>query len=160
MDHPTPFAQGCPDNTAGGMYLSSKKIPASLENIASRGDVSSDQLGPYPDPHLPQGWKSVGPQWGPLEMAKELGCPPIQDEENIEESNSTEVSDIPIKRQFNENDLNLKFQPREEFGGRRVGYVFRMGAQGLGYYEDLYGTDQTTTPSTLESVARDTESQT
>lgn len=144
------------------MYISSKKIPASLENIASRGDVKSDESGPYPDPHLPQGWKSVGPQWGPIEMAKELGCPPPQDDETIDESAPPDASaaDIPMKRQFNENDFNLKFQPREEFGGQRIGYVFRMGAQGLGYYEDHYASEHTLpTPApsaTPELIPKDT----
>jgi hypothetical protein len=145
-DHPTPFAQGCLDATPGAMYL-----PASLQNIASRGHVDdSDQLGSFPDPKLPQGWKSVGPQWGPLEMVKELGCPSPTaeaDEESgtaadavIDVEELSEVQQQPMKRQFNENDLQLKFQPREEFGGQRIGYVFRMGAQGLGYYEDTYST--------------------
>jgi hypothetical protein len=40
------------------------------------------------------------------------------------------------KREFDPADFKLKFIPREEFYGRRAGYVFRLGAQGLGYYED------------------------
>jgi zinc finger protein len=41
----------------------------------------------------------------------------------------------PRKRQFND-DSGLKFIPHEEFGGKREGYVFRLGSQGVGYYED------------------------
>lgn len=33
-------------------------------------------------------------------------------------------------------DSALAFEPREEFAGRRGGFVFRLGSQGLGYYED------------------------
>ena len=40
------------------------------------------------------------------------------------------------KRIFNERDFQLKFISREEFSGFKVGFVFRLGAQGLGYYED------------------------
>ena len=40
------------------------------------------------------------------------------------------------KRIFNERDFQLKFISREEFTGFKVGFVFRLGAQGLGYYED------------------------
>jgi hypothetical protein len=40
------------------------------------------------------------------------------------------------KRQFDD-DSKLRFEPREEFGGRRSGFVFRLGSQGLGYYEDV-----------------------
>lgn len=112
-------------------------LPASLQNIASREHADNS------DPKLPQGWKSVGPQWGPVEMAKELGCPSPAEggEEPTADVGDGELTDVqPMKRQFNENDFHLKFQPREEFGGQRIGYVFRMGAQGLGYYEDAYST--------------------
>jgi hypothetical protein len=148
-DHPTPFAQGCPDSTPGAMYfpVNKKPLPASLQNIATRGHIGGvetapDEYGAYPDPQLPPGWKSVGPLWGPIEMADELGCPPVDDEEEeTPEEGVTEPSpEMPTRRQFNENDLTLKFQPREEFGGQRMGYIFRMGAQGLGYYEDSFST--------------------
>jgi hypothetical protein len=39
------------------------------------------------------------------------------------------------KRCFND-DSKLKFDAREEFSGIRQGFVFRLGSQGLGYYED------------------------
>ena len=39
------------------------------------------------------------------------------------------------KRTFND-DSSLKFEAREEFGGARAGFVFRLGSKGLGYYED------------------------
>eukprot|EP01031_Cornospumella_fuschlensis_P025574 gene25574-30879_t len=39
------------------------------------------------------------------------------------------------KRVFND-DSDLAFIPRESFYGRREGYVFRLGSQGLGYYQD------------------------
>lgn len=147
-DHPTPFAQGCPDNTPGAMYFPSHphELPPSLQNLTT---PTPEDYGANPDPHLPAGWKSLGPQWGPLEMINELGCPPNTDSNGDNETvdngdnnnnNNTESTSYVSKRQFNETDFQLKFQPREEFGGPRVGFVFRMGAQGLGYYEDLYAT--------------------
>ena len=39
------------------------------------------------------------------------------------------------RREFND-DSRLDFDPREEFAGRRPGYVFRLGSKGVGYYED------------------------
>lgn len=39
-------------------------------------------------------------------------------------------------RVFSSDDKLLKYIQREEFGGRKEGYVFRMGLLGLGYYED------------------------
>lgn len=148
-DHPTPFAQGCPDNTPGALYFP-HDLPASLQNPASK---TSEDYGAYPDPQLPPGWKSLGPQWGPLEMINELGCPPVLDEndpetfesriedpKNEETLNATEEV-YNSKRRFDDSDFQLKFRPREEFGGPRKGFVFRMGAQGLGYYEDIHAND-------------------
>lgn len=160
-DHPTPFAQGCPDSTPGAMYFP-RQLPASLQNPASS---SPDDYGTYADPQLPSGWKSLGPQWGPLEMINELGCPPATDEENENnnsDSNNNNTNEqqeyvdttetvYVNKRQFNEGDFKLKFQPREEFGGPRNGFVFRMGAQGLGYYEDIYANQNSTITSTTEN---------
>jgi len=40
------------------------------------------------------------------------------------------------KRVFSVDDKLLKHIPREEFGGRKEGYIFRLGLLGLGYYED------------------------
>ena len=40
------------------------------------------------------------------------------------------------KRVFSEGDLQLDFLQYEEFSGAKEGYVFRMGAKGLGYYSD------------------------
>lgn len=39
------------------------------------------------------------------------------------------------RREFND-DSRLDFDPREEFAGRRPGYVFRLGSKGIGYYQD------------------------
>jgi hypothetical protein len=39
------------------------------------------------------------------------------------------------KRKFND-DSDLKFEAREEWGGARDGFVFRLGSLGLGYYQD------------------------
>jgi zinc finger protein len=44
-------------------------------------------------------------------------------------------------RHFNPQDMTLKFIPYEEFSGRKVGYVYRLGGQGLGYYEDAFFID-------------------
>jgi len=39
-------------------------------------------------------------------------------------------------RRVFDDDGPLGFDPREEFAGFRLGYVFRLGSKGLGYYED------------------------
>ena len=44
--------------------------------------------------------------------------------------------EVRVRREFDAHDASLRFEAYEEFSGRREGYVFRMGAQGLGYYQD------------------------
>ena len=63
------------------------------------------------------------------------------------------------KRHFSD-DSHLQFDPREEFAGRRVGFVFRLGSLGLGYYEDhppevgtTISTSTTTTTTTCTDVS-------
>ena len=42
------------------------------------------------------------------------------------------------KRHFKDDSaLEEGFEAREEFAGRREGFVFRLGSLGLGYYPDL-----------------------
>lgn len=40
-----------------------------------------------------------------------------------------------VHREFDARDSELLFEAYEEFSGRHEGFVFRMGAQGLGYYQ-------------------------
>jgi ZPR1 zinc-finger domain len=58
---------------------------------------------------------------------------------NLTTDNSSNEPVIPDfnKRTFSESDLTLDFIAYEEFSGAKDGYVFRMGAKGLGYYKDL-----------------------
>lgn len=45
---------------------------------------------------------------------------------------------VAVKRYFDPNDKSLEFFPYEEFSGAKDGFVFRLGALGLGYYADKY----------------------
>lgn len=57
---------------------------------------------------------------------------------------STALEDvIPIRRHIDD-DSNRKFEAREEFAGKRAGFFFRLGSQGLGYYEDLFALGEAT----------------
>lgn len=51
-------------------------------------------------------------------------------------SDGTKVGEGYGRRVFDPADLDLGFDAREEWAGPRAGFVFRLGAQGLGYYED------------------------
>lgn len=114
-DHPSPFAQGVPDGTHQGMYFPST---STAEQAAASSNASNSR------PSDQHSWVSHGPAWGPEEMAAEMGCP-------------VRVSGgIPPRRKFHARDKELQFTAHEEFSGRREGYVFRLGAMGVGYYED------------------------
>ena len=124
-DHPVPFAQGVRDDTNQGMFFEST---ATAEQTAqtSGSSVGTDKG--------PSGWISHGPAWGPEEMAAEMGC-------STNTAALTEQAEgpgvfIPRRRKFYARDKELKFAVREEFSGRREGFVFRLGGQGMGYYED------------------------
>jgi hypothetical protein len=133
-DHPTPFAKGTTDhdNTASGMYFDSTTAASAAEEAETTEDFAA----------APAGWKAE-------KISVELH---LSDAVNVYESSATgnfydTVQLAPIeplepihhnKRVFNEGDFQLEFLAREEFGGRRPGFVFRLGAQGLGYYKDTY----------------------
>ena len=65
---------------------------------------------------------------------------PTGSDSSVPVSVSVSIDDLPYlgygKRVFAESDFTLEYHAREEFAGRRSGFVFRMGAQGIGYYAD------------------------
>lgn len=151
MDHPTPFAQGMQDSTPSGMYFAP---PVRVSGPAEAPALSAGEL---------HGWTSVGPSWGPESLARDLGVipPKPRTEENFEDDSATaEEIEYTHPRQFHEEDFTIQFKPREEFGHARPGFVFRMGGQGLGYYEDIRAdkkkTEKTPAPHPFETSAPDT----
>ncbi len=66
---------------------------------------------------------------------------PQVDEEDVVDSSTIQVSEEVIqqatKRDFGD-DSDLEYIPREEFAGRKEGFVFRLGSRGIGYYTDRY----------------------
>lgn len=119
-DHPVPFAQGVADGTQGGMYFTSTTRAEEGSGVGNES-VKGENA-----------WTSHGPAWGPGEMAAEMGCP---DNATSAEGHSGGVI-LSSRRKFHPRDVGLKFDPHEEFSGRREGFVFRLGGQGVGYYED------------------------
>jgi hypothetical protein len=51
---------------------------------------------------------------------------------------STRTEELAVVRRVFADDSALAFEAREEFSGRREGFVFRLGSKGLGYYEDRF----------------------
>jgi hypothetical protein len=139
MDHPTPFAQGMQDSTPSGMYFAP---PVRASGPAEAPTLSEGEA---------RGWSSVGPSWGPESLAKDLGViPPRPREDDADQdkewgagAGENEEEYVHL-RCFDEADASLQFKPREEFGRARPGFVFRMGGQGLGYYEDVRADKQKT----------------
>ena len=54
--------------------------------------------------------------------------------ENVNDHISSEDVATDSIRTFGEDDESRMFEAREEFGGRREGFIFRLGSKGLGYY--------------------------
>lgn len=111
MDHPTPYAKGShvDDNTPMGLAATTTSIAPSTATGSTAGST----------------WVAakIEHQGRFVETAA---------------SASEEVSFIDEhygKRIFND-DSTLKFLPYEEFSGKKEGMVYRLGSQGLGYYED------------------------
>ncbi len=62
----------------------------------------------------------------------------IFEKKDSDDENTSFSQSLPVmnnKRSIS-NDDDLEFIPREEFGGRKDGFVFRLGSKGLGYYKD------------------------
>lgn len=147
-DHPTPFAKGTTDHdsTEGGMYFPAQ---AQGQSSAGAGAGAEAQGGAEEDGEegttAPAGWRAA-------RINVDLHVPPELDqyESSRTAGHSGNFYDaaaplapldggaFATKRVLSESDFQLKFIEHEEFGGRREGYVFRLGAQGLGYYEDNY----------------------
>lgn len=142
VDHPTFFAKGMEDSTPGGAALTaSSTVNSTGANIPSEASIRSDAAANeawYSTATLPLGWVALKP--GQEESSNK--------EEDTEEdgalktivpsfgSNAKATTITVVGRHFSPEDKNLTFMVREEFGGKREGMVFRMGLQGLGYYED------------------------
>jgi hypothetical protein len=134
-DHPTPFAAAVPDNTPNAVVFRQAAAVASMNASvptaavpSSSSEAGTTEAGGYWDLGSKMGWRARKPD------ERE-----IDDEEDAaaagNEVSEEEVVTMP-KRTFNESDKDLQFEAREEFGGFRPGFVFRLGALGLGYYED------------------------
>jgi len=116
-DHPNFFAKGVDDATPGGAALAPTAAAVAPSETATHGWVA-----------MPAGDDAGTGTVVPVPVADGLLVGAADD------------LDLPWpgygKRTFSERDLGLDFLPYEEFSGAKEGYVFRMGAKGLGYYAD------------------------
>lgn len=117
-DHPTVFAKGTTENddTQGGVFFEGTPAVPAIAGAAAADDEPS-----YCQP--PAGWSVVREEEDFLAKAAA--------------QRRTRRPSISL-REF-EDDSALAFAPYEEFSGARPGQVFRLGSQGLGYYQDTGG---------------------
>lgn len=127
-DHPTPFAKGTyvHDITEGAIAPNLLNLP---ENIPESSTIA-------------QYANKEGEDVIVVVAAKAASTPLVVDEEVIQHA---------IKRDFGD-DSDLDYIAREEFAGRREGYVFRLGSKGIGYYTDRYYKPIVATENNLEST--------
>ena len=140
-DHPTVFAQGMPDTTPGGIFYGA---PGEVSDV---GETSASC------------WRALKPGEAYTEVEVDSADVDVTDTEikdvaaavlglDVSRSISSTIAASAVvsgtpsgtiwgrqRREFLD-DSELQFLAREEWGGARLGMVFRMGSLGLGYYED------------------------
>lgn len=146
-DHPTPFAMGTQehDSTMGGMFLSPTATAAATEPVAAAVEMETATEESFAE--APSGWKAEKISVD-LHLTEALNKYDKSSTENFYNTPaaiqpelvnlSANQTPLNAKRVFNESDLELEFIAREEWGGPRKGFAFRLGAQGVGYYRDNY----------------------
>ena len=119
IDHPQSFAQGVADNTAGG------KVFASFEASES---------------HAPEGYSAGNVAYGGIDDFPEiLKLDKVAADASGLDWESTILNEKYSQRHFFDDSslADQGFEAREEFAGRREGFVYRLGSLGLGYYPDV-----------------------
>ena len=140
-DHPSFFAKGMDDATPGGAFVSGTAgVHGQTDNSVSTSVSTGEETDIAYIVVPPPGWSaakssSAGVDDFSAQLFRET---PTGSDTSVPLSVS--VDDVPYpgygKRVFAESDFTLEYHAREEFAGRRSGFVFRMGAQGIGYYAD------------------------
>jgi len=145
-DHPTPFAMGTSehDNTVGGKFLSKNTTSGAVAEVPKAMEVEEETFM-----DAPSGWNAHKINVD-LHLTDALNAydksgsgnfyniPAAAIQPELLTSSGSGQTPLNAKRVFNESDLELEFIAREEWGGPRKGFAFRLGAQGLGYYRDNY----------------------
>ncbi len=123
-DHPTLFAKGTTENdsTQGGVFFGAETDP--------RGDTASTSAGGDEEQYFcqpPAGW-----------AAEKVDGAVAAEDSTASHSEEAAAQPHSFHRVFND-DSAVEFDAREEFAGRREGFIFRLGSKGLGYYADSGG---------------------
>ena len=129
-DHPLPFAQGVMDSTAGGRVFASS-LQAQSGHVDACDETSEEFLQP------PEGYSAGRVAKGGLEDFPEAL--------RMNSTSTSETTDVAWtlpedygKRHLGDDSALIdRFEAREEFAGRREGFVYKLGSLGLGYYPDV-----------------------
>ena len=129
-DHPTPFAKGCADDTTPSGVFYGGEVLDEDGTVGCSNSSDETQCCELQLPGDDDEYKPVFKAEKQVDMRTMLL-------NNVSKTNDVDAtfSTFSAKRHFDD-DSEFKFDPREEFSGPRDGYVFRLGSQGLGYYED------------------------
>ena len=137
VDHPTPFAQGCPDDTPMGVY-NAKDASSSGGKPEGDGDTAAEGQGEYLQP--PGGYSAAKHSLGGMDdhtsWAHGAGAGAGAGVEKHWQD-AIDVTAYSTRQLGDDSALKLEFSPSEEFLGPKAGKVFRLGSLGLGYYPDV-----------------------
>ena len=149
-DHPLPFAKGTEDASGGVLFTStikattnahSQPIAAARDAEVEGGETADGEWLCKP----PAGWSAAKTSAASISDISLAALPRHHDVLGEGEDHVAAAApshELPFEGYgnrallFSKEDFQLKYIPREEWGGRREGFVFRLGAQGIGYYED------------------------
>jgi hypothetical protein len=150
-DHPLPFAKGTEDASGGVLFTSTLKATTTTTTDSQPTALASDaevEGGETADGEWlckpPPGWSAAKTSAASISDISPAALPRHHDVlgEGEDHVAAAPSYDLPFEGYgnrallFSKDDFQLKYIPREEWGGRREGFVFRLGAQGIGYYED------------------------
>ena len=116
VDHPTPFATGTADSTPGGVFYGEISATVADSVVAQADD------GEFQQP--PEGYSAARSASESIDTHKPLPLPADYGKRHFDDDSA----------------LADRFDAREEFAGRREGFVFKLGSLGLGYYPDVRAT--------------------
>ena len=119
-DHPTPFATGTTDSTPGGRYF------GAADGGAGSLPIPADDSGEGPFYLKPPEGYSV---------AKAASS--AVDADDVVTQSWALPQNYGTRQFADDSKFAGQFEAREEFAGRRLGFVFRLGSLGLGYYPDV-----------------------
>jgi hypothetical protein len=109
---------------------------------SSQGPVLADRLTQHwhktpdhPMPFAQGGYGDNTPNGWANPHAQDAGASSASPEKDIASPEDVSIAFV-AGRHFSD-DSSIAFMPYEEFSGEKVGYVFRLGSKGLGYYEDV-----------------------